>query len=276
MRFLPSSETRELLYRRRLDRVLSILLALGCGGVVLADSLGLFEISMRALLRIALVALGWLLLAVAIQSSRAGFLTLKIERQLQEAVPVQLLRNHREIHEAEEEVLLGTPYGSRFWLTNLWFRRRDTASSEEYSSLVKSIQERLRVDREINIRSAVSISDRENWPQLVSSIEGIFGRPNAHIQYYFQNPLAVDCVLGQNSAVLSFPAASNDRDFALVINDEETTALLRDWYEEQLWHNSDVLKQEVRGPDDLARVLDMLDRVWRHEEDPRSQFDDDL
>ncbi|MGH3181438.1 MAG: hypothetical protein ACRDOE_05965, partial [Streptosporangiaceae bacterium] len=49
------------------------------------------------------------------------------------------------------------------------------------------------------------------------------------------------------SAVLSFPAGTNDREFAFVVHDAEVTERIRVWYEDQLWDNSDVHKKKINS-----------------------------
>jgi len=121
----------------------------------------------------------------------------------------------------------------------------------------QAILDRLRNDPEAQYLRAIRATTPDGWKQLRKRTEELLSLPysNARVRFYHDNPLAMDCLIGEREALIAFPdrATYPHLGVAILIRDPDAVESLRQWYGDFIW-NGPVVSTAVRTEEDLEKI----------------------
>lgn len=164
------------------------------------------------------------------------------------------------IYQAAIGIVRRSPPRSRLWATSMWLHPTLRDEAPGFRPYFQTILNRLRENRESQYLRAVTARTSQSWEVLRKQLEELLACPNAAIQFYVDNPLTLDCLIGDREALISFPdrATYPHLGIAIQIRDPEAVESLHQWYQDFIWEMPEVRKQEIRSREDLDAVEKMF------------------
>jgi hypothetical protein len=205
--------------------------------------------SERVFPQLSLAILGWLL----IYQYRA---LEEIRRYTAETSSETIIGNDAIYHAATRLVKNSPPRG-RLWATSLWLHATLGEEAPMFGRYFHAILDRLRNDPETQYLRAIRATNPKGWERLRKRTEELLALPhsNAGVRFYHDNPLAMDCLIGEQEALIGFPdrATYPHLGVAILIRDPEAVESLRQWYLDFIW-NGPVANTPIRTKEDLEEI----------------------
>lgn len=191
-----------------------------------------------------------------------GWLAIYLHRRLEEIRKytvergVEVIIGNDAIYQAATRLVRDSPPRARLWATSLWLYA--TTLGEEapgFAPYFKTILSRLEQDREAQYLRAIRAVGRKEWKNLRRRTQELLPHPNAMVRFYLENPLALDCLIGEHEAIIGFPdrATYPHLGVAVLIRDPQVVESLRQWYRDFIWE-AQVKKRDIRTEEDLQEL----------------------
>ncbi|MFN3762657.1 MAG: hypothetical protein ACK4WK_05570, partial [Anaerolineae bacterium] len=159
------------------------------------------------------------------------------------------------IYQAATRLVRNSPPRARLWATSLWLYATLGKEAPGFDPYFKTILSRLEQDREAQYLRAVRAVGRKEWENLRRRTQELLPHPNAMVRFYRENPLALDCLIGEHEALIGFPdrATYPHLGVAVLIRNPDAVESLRQWYRDFIWE-APVVKQDIRREADLEEL----------------------
>lgn len=230
------------------------------GAAVVWLLLDLFSIDLPWLPRFTsqaqLVVLGWL--AVYLHRVLEDIRRYTVERG------AEVIIGNDAIYQAATRLVQNSPPRARLWATSM---RPYIALGEEapgFNLYFQTILRRLKQDPESQYLRAIRAVGERRWKNLRKQTEELLSCPNASVRFYLENPLVLDCLIGEREAIIGFPDRTTypHLGVAVLIRNPEAVECLRQWYRDFIWE-APLRKREIRSEEDLQEI----DRILQAEGD---------
>ncbi|MDW8305433.1 MAG: hypothetical protein RML33_11430 [Acidobacteriota bacterium] len=179
-----------------------------------------------------------------------------IKDEIGKGKDAELLIGNERIYEAATRLIEQSPAHARFWGTSFWFYPHARDESPGSVRYFDSLRVRLESDAEAEYRRAASAITKPTWDILKTRALELLTHRNTKIQFYFENPLVLDCLIGETEAILGFPDRGSFPHLrvAILVRDPKMVESLRQWYQDFIWNSPIVEKLQITSPEDLVRV----------------------
>jgi len=245
---------RKWLYWSRLDRAALLGSGLGLVAAAVLTVTHVLNMSQSLELTLAVGILGVQMVASVIQSGREGHLWWQLRVLMQPGKDkVSLVPGHRNIHEAQEELLKKTDEG--VLLLESWSGPGRDGVTEAYKNLQRVMNGRLRRSSKFVLEAAV-VCDSANWKSCRRILHGRLGRRNVDQRFLVEHPLPVDFMVGDKEALISIPDLGGDQAFAFQVHDKEMVARIRTLVHDAIMAEPDGVS--VKEGCDLKVVTDKI------------------
>lgn len=189
-----------------------------------------------------------------------GWLAIYLHRVLEEIRrytverSAEVIIGNDAIFQAATRLVQSSPPRARLWATSLWLYALLGEEAPGFAPYFKTILSRLEQDREAQYLRAIRAVGKEGWQKLRRRTQELLLLPyhNAVVRFYHENPLALDCLIGEHEALIGFPdrATYPHLGVAVLIRDPDAVKNLRQWYQDFIWE-APVEKREIRTEKDL-------------------------
>jgi hypothetical protein len=167
----------------------------------------------------------------------------------------ELVIGSDEVYRAATRLIQESPPSARFWATSIWLYSAKPAEAPGYRGYSEVLLRKLSQDKETQYLRAFTARTAQNWQIAKQNVLETLPLPNAQAKFYFENPLVLDCLIGEKEAILGIPDRGSFPHLrsGIVIRDPQMVDSLRQWYQDFIW-NSSVDKLEVKNDTDLQTI----------------------
>ncbi len=131
----------------------------------------------------------------------------EIRRHLIEGRPAEVIIGHEEIYEAIINLIQRSPPHARYWATSFCFIHM-LKKNQAFLRYFEVLRRKLQSDSEAEYRCACAATTRDGWEILKKRNAELLGTNNAELRYYFENPLVLNCLIGEIEAIIGIPDRS--------------------------------------------------------------------
>ncbi len=194
-----------------------------------------------------LFVLGWL--AVYLHRALEEIRRYTVERS------AEVVIGNDAIYQIATRLVRNSPPRARLWATSMWLYTTLAEEAPGFDRYFQTIQRLLKRDREAQYLRAIRAVGKKGWKRLRKRTQELLPYPNAGVRFYLENPLALDCLIGEHEALIGFPdrATYPHLGIAVLIRDPDAVENLRQWYRDFIWE-APVAKREIRTEEDLQEL----------------------
>lgn len=159
------------------------------------------------------------------------------------------------IYQAATRLVQNSPPRARLWATSMWLYTTLGEEAPSFNPYFQTLTNRLEHDPESQYLRAIRATGKKGWAQLRRRTQELLSHHNAGVRFYLENPLALDCLIGEREAIIGFPdrATYPHLGVAVLIRDPQAVECLRQWYRDFIWE-APVEKRDVRTEKDLEEL----------------------